>query len=102
MGEGYRATLEWGFWKFIRYLITAVIVTALFVWAGVRFGDFDYKVWGWYVNLHLANLWLYIPEVTIICGSILIWKWDRNRKRKKMLSDFNKSIDAIDKARGVK
>ena len=59
MGEGYNATIEWGFWKFVRYVVTATIIGLTFGWVTTRYFNLDILVW----NFHMANLWIFIPVV---------------------------------------
>ena len=70
--EGYRATIEWGFWKFIKYLIVPVIFAWFFSWIATRFINLDLLVWNWLVMVHTVYPWLVFPETAIALGSFYI------------------------------
>lgn len=95
MGEGYKATLEWGFWKFIKYLIVVFAIAWTVSWATTRYLDFDILFWNWMYTLHTTNLWLLIPEVTLIIGAVGIWKWDRYSQKKARYKRWKQTQDKI-------
>ena len=80
-GEGYKATIEWGFWKFIKYLIVPSILSWFGSWIATRFFNLDIIAAAWIVAVHLANLWLFIPETVCIVGAVLIFRWGRKTEK---------------------
>jgi hypothetical protein len=85
--EGYKATLEWGFWKYVKYILLTVIVVWFTSWAVTRFTNLDLILWEWLVAIHLANLWLFIPEGVVIAGVVAIGVWEYKRKKKTSLKE---------------
>jgi hypothetical protein len=89
--EGYKATLEWGFWKYIKYLLFTILITGIIVWVLVRFGNIDLHVWAY----HMANPALFVPEIIIVLGSAYVWHWSRNSESKKKQKRYRKHLDTI-------
>ena len=96
-GEGYKATIEWGFWKFIKYLIVPSILSWFASWIATRYFSLDIFVWNWLVAVHLANLWLFIPEATCIAGAVLIFRWGRKTEKKNRYKNYLNHMSEVNK-----
>ena len=97
MGEGYRATIEWGFWKFIKYLIVPSVISWFASWIATRYFSLDTITWTWLVWIHLANPWIFIPETASVLGTFYIIKWSRaseKKSRQKRATDYIKKLYA--------
>ena len=95
--EGYKATLEWGFWKFIKYFTVFGIIIWIASWALTRIVNLDLMVWAW----HLANWWIFIPETAVAMGAVYIWHWSRKSEKKKKQQAYREHLDRLVKeARG--
>ena len=92
--EGYKATLEWGFWKFVKYLIVTTIISLIAGWALTRLAQLDILVAMW----HLANPAVFIPET--LCAMavtyILYLNWKSNKKKKLEDARIKRLIAEID------
>lgn len=90
MSEGYHSTLEWGFWKFIKYLVTVFVVAWVTSWLLTRFANLDVLTWNWLVAVHLANLWLFIPEAVAVLGTFAIIKLSRASEKRKRFARWKR------------
>jgi hypothetical protein len=69
------------------------IIAWLLSWASTRFLDLDIIVWNWLVAVHLANLWLFVPEAFTLLGIFSIWKWSRYSERKSRQRRWQAQMD---------
>lgn len=78
MGEGYHATIEWGFWKVIKYFLILAAVCIVGTWIGTRLLNWDVAV---VMYLWTNPVW-FIPLTLIPAGALLIRSRMGNSKPK--------------------
>ena len=96
MGEGYHATIEWGFWKFIKYIGGTALITALFTWASTRFFNLDYAL----AALYLANIWVTIPVAFTGFVAFLIWRRDKQQSKRREKQQAQAYLDGLKRKAG--
>jgi len=96
--EGYKATLEWGFWKYIKYFLVTIIVTWFASWGATRLGNLDLLLWNWLVAVHLANWWLFIIYSVTgpLVGYVFYWNWRKTREQKQRQQAFRDKIGKLE------
>ena len=99
--EGYKATLEWGFWKFLKYLIRFSLTAWIASWVATRLFNLDIIVGNWLVVTHLANLWLFIPETAFIISSVYIYRWGRRAEKQDRYTRYKQHVQDLVKQSGV-
>ena len=85
-----------GLFKLIKYFGITFLIGAITSYVGTRFFNLDILL----LNFHLHNLWLIIPEGTILFGAIWLWNWSRTSEKNKREKQAQEQLKALIKEAG--
>ena len=86
-----------GLWKVIKYFGITFLVGAIASYVGTRFFNLDIIL----LNIHLQNLWLLIPEQTIVLGALWLWHWSSTSEKKKRQKQAKDQLQTLIKEAGT-
>lgn len=85
-----------GLFKVIKYFGITLLIGAIISYITTRFFNWDIIL----LNIHLQNLWLLIPEGTILFGAGWLWSWSRSSEKKKRQKQAREQLQVLIKEAG--
>lgn len=82
---------ELPFWNLVKNYIKCFLLGGLTLYLATRFGMWDITL----ANFHLQNMWLFIPETTVVLGAAYIWRWSRSTERKKRQKEAKQEMQTL-------
>jgi hypothetical protein len=85
-----------GLYKVIKYFGVTFLVGGLTSYVATRVFNLDILLF----NIELQNLWLIIPEGTILFGAGWFWNWSRTSEKKKRQKQAKEQLQTLIKEAG--
>ena len=85
-----------GLFKLIKYFGITFLIGGLTSYIATRIFNLDILL----LNFHLQNLWLIIPEGTILFGAFSLWNWSRTSEKKKRQKQAKDQLQTLIKEAG--
>jgi len=80
-----------GLMKVLKYFGLVFLTGWICSYFATRFVNLDMLI----LQFHLQNLWLVIPEGTVVFGFLAIWNWSRTSEKKKRQRQAQEQIDKL-------